>query len=236
MADGGAATERATAERVTAERATAHRHWEGVWRTAQGRAGWREPEPWVLATVRRLRRRGVHQVLDLGCGVGRHTLAFARLGLMTHALDRSLAGVEHVRLAAAESALPVGLHVGDFTRLPYLTGSLDYVLAWNVVYHGDEDVLAAALAEVRRVLRPGGFYQSTMISKRNTAYGRGVEIARNTFVDSAAADDKSHPHLFVDEHDILRTHREFSLLEAFDREHDTPGSYHWQLLFECWGG
>jgi len=109
---------------------------------------------------------------------------------------------------------------------------MDYVLAWNVVYHGDEDVLAAVLAEIVRVLRPGGVYQSTMISKRNSAYGRGTRVARNTFVQPDAADDKGHPHVFSDERDILRTHRGLSLLEMADREHGEPGSHHWQLLFE----
>ncbi|MFC6084155.1 class I SAM-dependent methyltransferase [Sphaerisporangium aureirubrum] len=213
--------------------ATAYRHWDAQWRTEQGRAGWLVPEPWVVETAERLRTRGARTALDLGCGPGRHAEAFARAGLTTAGLDRSEHAVAEARRRAAAEGLPITYHTGDFTRLPFAAASFDHVLAWNVVYHGDEDVLARVLAEVRRVLRPGGLYQATMISKRNAQYGRGVEISPNTYVQEDGPEDKRHPHLFSDEHDILRTHRGMRLLELADREHAAPGSYHWHLLFEA---
>ena len=210
--------------------ATAHRHWDERWRTPGGRAGWIEPEPWVLSTVRRL---GVHRVLDLGCGVGRHALEFARMGLRVTAVDRSEAGLAWLRGEAGRAGLAVDARHADFTRLPYPAGAFDYVLSWNVVYHGDEETLGAVLAEVRRVLRPGGFYQSTMLSKRSPGFDTGVRVGPNTFVRPDAGDDKKHPHLYQDDRDVLRTHAGLAVLEMYDREHGAPGSYHWHLLFEA---
>jgi tellurite methyltransferase len=221
-----------TADRQPDGTASAHRHWDDQWRTSAGRAGWLEPEPWVLRTTEMLRERGVRRVLDLGCGVGRHALTFARLGLETCALDRSEAGIAHLRRAVDGSGRRLDLRLGDFTALPYPAASFDYVLAWNVVYHGDPEVLATVLAEIRRVLRPDGWYQSTMLSKRNIEYGRGVEIAPGTYVRPDASDDKVHPHLFQNEHDVLRSHGGFSVWAMFDWEHGRPGSYHWHLLFQ----
>ncbi|MEO3814443.1 class I SAM-dependent methyltransferase [Sphaerisporangium sp. B11E5] len=212
--------------------ATAYRYWDARWRTGKGAAGWLVPEPWVVETAGRLRERGARHVLDLGCGPGRHAEAFARAGWTAAGLDRSEHAVAAARRRAEDEGLPATYHAGDFTRLPFADASFDYVLAWNVVYHGDEDVLARVLAEVGRVLRPGGLYQATMISKRNAQYGRGTEISPNTYVQEDGPEDKQHPHLFSDEHDILRTHRGMRLLELADREHEAPGSYHWHLLFE----
>ncbi|HUQ54810.1 class I SAM-dependent methyltransferase [Lentzea sp.] len=211
---------------------TAHLYWDRMWRTRLGRSGWVAPHPWVTDTIHRLRDRGVRDVLDLGCGVGRHTFLLAEEGFAVHAIDRSPTAVEFVRGEAADRRVALAADVADITSLPCPTGAFDFVLAFNVVYHADEDVLARVLEEVRRVLRPGGLYQATMLSKRNAQYGRGVEVAANTFVQPRAADDKVHPHLYADAADLVRLHQGFRLLDAFDAEQGEAGSYHWHCLFE----
>lgn len=214
---------------------TAYFYWDQMWRTDEGRADWSTPHPWVVASVEPLRDRGVRNVLDLGCGIGRHSLYLAAEGFAVRAVDRSDAAVAHVRTEAAGHGLAVAVDVADVTDLPCPTASVDLVLAFNVVYHADEVALGRALAEVRRVLRPGGLYQSTMLSKRNAQYGRGVEVSPNTFVQPEAEDDKVHPHLYVDAADLVRLHRGFELLNGFDAEQSAPGSYHWHCLFEAAG-
>ncbi|MQA83446.1 MAG: methyltransferase domain-containing protein [Streptosporangiales bacterium] len=215
---------------------TAYLHWDEQWRDLDSRAAWSSPEPWVAQTVQLLTERGARRTLDLGCGVGRHSLFLAAQGFDCTAMDRSTAGVDHARRRAMESALDVTFLVGSFDALPFADGSFDYVLAWNVVYHGDERLVRTAAAEVIRVLRPGGVYQATMLSKRNSDHGRGVEVSRNTWVQPDAADDKIHPHVYCDAGDMLRLHDGLALLAAFDEPHGRPGSHHWHLLFERAGG
>ena len=214
---------------------SAYLHWDRAWRTEVDRADWSQPEPWVLAVADQVASAGGSRVLDLGCGVGRHALALAERGFAVRAVDRSPTGVEQVRAAAAARGLDLELAVADFTELPYETGSFDFVLAWDVVYHGDPAALASAVHEVSRVLRPGGVYQSTMLSKRNHEYGKGVAVAEDTFVQPDGPDDKAYPHLYCDAHDVLRRHPGFALVTAYDAEHDKPGSFHWHLLFESEG-
>ncbi len=211
---------------------TAHLYWDRMWRTDEGRADWSKPHPWVAEVAGRLRGQGVRDVVDLGCGVGRHALHLAAEGFAVRAIDRSDAAVAFARDEAAKRELPVKVDIADVTYLPYPTADVDYVLAFNVVYHADEDGLGRALSEVRRVLRPGGYYQTTMLSKRNAQYGRGIEVTANTFVQPDAEDDKVHPHLYVDAGDLVRLHRGFQLLSAFDAEQSAPGSYHWHCLFQ----
>jgi tellurite methyltransferase len=109
----------------------------------------------------------------------------------------------------------------------------DYVLAFNVVYHGTELTLCRTLAEIRRILRPGGLYQGTMLSKRNVEYGRGEEISPNTFVQPNGAGDKCHPHLYADARDLVRLHAQFDLISAHDRDQTGAGEHHWYCLFEA---
>ncbi|MGH3416655.1 MAG: class I SAM-dependent methyltransferase [Actinocrinis sp.] len=212
---------------------TAHRFWDDTWRTEHGRCAWSAADPWVVSGLPAMRDRGVGRTLDLGCGPGRHAVLFARNGLESHGLDASAYGVEHAARAAREAGVEVALKQGSLAALPYPDGFFDYVLAFNVIYHGTEIDAARALSEVRRVLRPGGLYQSTMLSKRNVGHGRGERIAPNTFVQPGGPGDKAHPHLFADEHDLLRLHGGFRLLSAEDRDQTGEGEHHWYCLFEA---
>ena len=92
---------------MTARADTAHTAWDRRWQTEEGRKNWSAAEPEVLDWIAEARKRGGMRALDLGSGVGRHTLAIAAAGFDTHALDGSVAGIEHLRKLAAASGLSV---------------------------------------------------------------------------------------------------------------------------------
>ena len=177
---------------------TAHQSWDHGWGRAETRAKWSEPEPAVTDLVPALRERGAQRVLDVGTGIGRHALAYARAGFDVVAVDASATGLAELRGAAESDGLRVSTEQAAFTALPVDDASVDHVLAWNVLYHGDADVVRTAFLECRRVLQAGGTVQLTMLSKRHRAFGVGREIRPDTFVDDASASDKDHPHFYVD--------------------------------------
>lgn len=209
---------------------SAHRTWEERWTTESGRAGWLAPEPEVMQAVALLKRRGARRVLDLGCGVGRHTRLLAHAGFETHAADASLSGLAYAR--AQESSEGAGWVRADFTGLPYGIGAFDFVLTWNVIYHGDRAIAAQALAEITRVLRPGGLVQFTMLSKRNPLYGQGTAVAEDTYVADTDDEEKRHPHYYCDAAGLLSLLGAFDPLYLLDREQAKPGSWHWVVLAE----
>jgi SAM-dependent methyltransferase len=211
---------------------SAYQYWDEVWKSTRSAAGWSEPDHWVLEAAAAARKCGAVKALDLGCGVGRHVMQFARMGFQAYGLDRSPHALATTRSKADSEQLSVDLRLGDITALPYDDHEFDYVLAYNVVYHGDEITLARTLAEVARVIRPGRWYQATMLSKRNHEYGCGVEVSRNTFRQPDAQDDKVHEHLYCDFRDLARLHEGFDLISAADVEHSAPGSFHWHAMFE----
>ena len=101
-------------------------------------------------------------VLDLGCGFGRHAFEVYRRGADVVAVDRSAAEVEQVQAwfaaMAAEGEAPAEARAravrGDLLALPFDDASFDVVIASEVLEHIPDD--AQALAEVARVVRPGG--------------------------------------------------------------------------------
>ena len=106
-------------------------------------------------------RRG-DRVLDLGCGAGRHAFEAYRLGADVVAFDRDTEELSRVSdmFAAMRQAgeVPDGAEAdvkeGDALALPFADGEFDRVVAAEILEHISDD--AAAIAEVVRVVRPGG--------------------------------------------------------------------------------
>jgi SAM-dependent methyltransferase len=89
------------------------------------------------------------RVVDLGCGTGFNLRALAEQGLRVVGLDLRIEGLKQLR-AHHE---PCDVVQADATRLPFAAGSFDTALLLDVAEHVDDETL---LAEVARILRPGG--------------------------------------------------------------------------------
>ncbi len=90
-------------------------------------------------------------VLDLGCGTGDAipALVAAAGGGIVHGLDHSLDMIAFARRRRPNAVF----HRASFDRIPLKSGSVDRVLAVNVAYFWRDP---SALAEILRILRPGG--------------------------------------------------------------------------------
>lgn len=213
---------------------TAFQYWDNWWGEARSRERWKQPETAVTEFTSVLSGRGARRVLDVGTGIGRHALEYERLGFEVVATDASPVGLEEVDRAARERELRVEVHHANFTDLPLEDSSVDHVLAWNVVYHGDGAVVSAALAECRRVLKDGGTIQLTMLSKRHRAYGVGRQIRPDTFVDESSTGDKDHPHFYVDAIGLtgILSAAGFDPLSLSDVDQDGNLGFHWVVSAE----
>jgi SAM-dependent methyltransferase len=206
--------------------------WDKRWATEEGRADWLEPHPAVAALMPELKARGAEAALDLGCGVGRHALLLARNGLQVDAFDGSEHGLDVLRETAAAHGLTMGFRHGNADALPYADGAFDYVLSWNVIYHGTLGDVGARLAEIWRVLKPRGLYQGTMLPTRNSNYGRGRLVAPGTFVLDDPDEERAHPHYYCDAATLVSLFSGFELLSLTQTEQKKPGSWHWNIVAE----
>jgi len=122
----------------------------------------------------RLDRLGLREedlVLDAGAGFGRHAFEVARRGARIVALDYAMGEVTQTRATFGamieEKEIPedrfVGVLRGDATKLPFATGTFDRVITSEVLEHIQADV--DAIAELVRVLRPGGTFACTVPSE-----------------------------------------------------------------------
>lgn len=96
-------------------------------------------------------------VLELGCGSGLNFRHYPREVLRVTALEPEPQLRRLALSAARRAAVPVELLDGVAERLPFPDGSQDAVVSALVLCSVDD--LAGSLAEVRRVLRPGGEFR-----------------------------------------------------------------------------
>ncbi|HEX6517542.1 MAG TPA: methyltransferase domain-containing protein [Nocardioidaceae bacterium] len=102
------------------------------------------------------------RVLDMGCGAGRHAFELYRRGADVVAFDQDadeLAAVSDMFAAMRQAGeVPAGAEAdvkqGDALQLPFADGEFDRVVAAEVLEHIPDD--ETAIAELARVLRPGG--------------------------------------------------------------------------------
>lgn len=210
---------------------TAIEAWDKRWATPEGRADWLQPDPDVIHLMPELEARGARRALDLGCGVGRHALFLAERGLTVEAIDGSATGLSVLRQAAAARGLALNLRQGTADALPFDDASFDFVLSWNVIYHGTLGDAGRRLAEIWRVLKPGALYQGTMLPTRNSNYRIGRTVAPGTFVVDSA-EERGHPHCYCDAATLIGLFAGFELLSLQQRLQRKPGSWHWHIVAE----
>ena len=130
--------------------------------------------------------RATHgRVLDAGCGTGG---LLARLSA-NPALD--LHGLEYEATAAARAAQKSGARIvrGSINALPFADASFAAVVSADVLCHAAVDP-QAALAELRRILAPGGLLILNMPSYQwlMSAHDHAVHNARRTTATALAQD------------------------------------------------
>ncbi len=100
------------------------------------------------------------RILDAGCGYGRNLVHLLREGCQIFAVDQNAEGVEHVRRLSDSlntGLPPENFQVAPIERMPFPDQFADAVLCSSVLHFSrDEDHFRAMLAELWRVLRPGG--------------------------------------------------------------------------------
>ncbi|MFB7835265.1 class I SAM-dependent methyltransferase [Streptomyces sp. NPDC056056] len=97
-------------------------------------------------------------VLDCSCGIGTQAIGLALRGHRVTGTDISPRAAARAAREAADRSLSLPTAAADMRRLPFADGRFDSVVcADNSLPHllTERDV-TAALAEMRRVLRPGG--------------------------------------------------------------------------------
>lgn len=123
---------------------------------------------YLLDQLLKGRLRPGMSLLDAGCGGGRNLVYFLRHGYEVHGVDENPQAVEQARLLARElapEAPPERFQVSDLAAIPFAAGRFDAVVCSAVLHFSrDEGHFDLMLAEMWRVLKPGGLFFARLAS------------------------------------------------------------------------
>lgn len=123
------------------------------------------------------------RVLDAGCGYGRNLVYLLREGCEVFALDQDAEGVDHVRklsVSLATGLPPENFQVGIIEKMPFADGFADIVICSSVLHFArDDEHFQSMLAELWRVLRPGGMLFCRLGSRIGMEFER---VGGNRFI------------------------------------------------------
>jgi len=129
----------------------------GPWQELQ-LAGYPEEQNQAEATfmISALRLQPGARILDVPCGPGRHSIAFAKAGFQVTGIDFNPDAIEHARRSAAENGVAAEFAVADMREFSW-TQPFDGAVCFygSFGYFDDEQNLRFA-SRVAEALRPGG--------------------------------------------------------------------------------
>ncbi len=148
------------------------------------------------------------RAVDLGCGTGRHMRLLNDLGLH----DSMGIDVSRQALDQCSKHVPGWYIQAGIDHLPLRGQSINLAIAWGSLHYAHKNTTAGMLAEIYRVLRPGGQLFGTLRSSRDTHTRRGQDLGSNTWRTSSNDIDGAIISFF--DEDELR-----DLFSIFDQFH-----------------
>lgn len=176
------------------------------------------------------------KILDLGCGLGRHSIYFAEKDFEVNSVDLSDYGVNYLKEWAKKENLDIKAEVCDMLNLPFKDETFDCIIAYNVIYHTDTEGFMKSIEEIKRILKKGGELFLTLLSKNTWSYQNADKYKRvdnNTILRDEHETEFNVPHFYVDIEDIKKYFVDFDFvtIPVEETEYDMENSQYFSKHF-----
>lgn len=131
-----------------------HDQWEASFRTEENSAFYEEAFDFITGVLHPPENS---LILDVGCGIGAHSIRLAKREFIVKGIDFSemIIGKAEINVREAGLEEKITFQGEDVLSLSFAENSFDYVLCWGVLMHIQE--IDKAITEIARVLKPGGW-------------------------------------------------------------------------------
>ena len=185
------------------------------WSVVSDRSVWLDPCEESYYYAEKWKRQGRKSVLDLGCGLGRHSVLFAKYGFKTTALDLSDEAIDFLKKYRREQNTDILCKTGNMNAMPFAADAFDCIFAMHSAGHCDTKGFGEILSEIKRVLKPDGTVFMTLCSKETYTFAEsGLPRFDPNTVIKTEGPEKGVPHFFVDLDDIISLFADFELVKV----------------------
>ncbi|GEM_PF-3402117 len=155
-------------------------------------------------------------VLDFGCGSGRNTVAMAKLGFYTYAMDynQECLDITKKKIDELKNVNEVYYIKNNRTDIPLMDESMDCIICWGSLFYLNSEDRKKILKECYRVLKPGGKFFSNWRSKEDFFYKKGKEIEKDYYILNEDAKDyglEGIPYFFTSDDYLSKLFEECGL-------------------------
>jgi SAM-dependent methyltransferase len=192
----------------------------------------------VFRHAPRTKPRAATRIVEAGCGAANNLWFAAREGFSAAGIDGSAAAIDFARDRFLREGLTADLRVGSFAELPWGDETFDLAIDRCSLTCTNPAVQHQAVAEIRRVLRPGGCFLYNAYSDRHTSArsgrrhpdGRVTDITAGTLTGVGGiyfSSRRDVQALFRDGWEVLRWEHSEVEEQSADRE---PVHAEWRVV------
>lgn len=174
---------------------------------------WFEPSIESYYLVNRWKRQGKKEFLDIGCGLGRHSIQFAKEGFNVTSIDLSQEAIDSAKRWAQDEKLDIQFLHSDMMDIPYEDNSFDCILCRNVISHTDTEGIETIINKIYNLLKINGECFLTLGSKNASTYKdpKNIIVDENTKLRMDEGPEKGVPHFYADMNIIPRLCKKFKI-------------------------
>ena len=180
----------------------------------------------------------ISQVINFGCGTGRHDIGLTKIGYQCTGIDRSPLMIDIARENAKQENVCIDFRVEDICRfLPQIqydaVVSLFHVMSYQT---GNDDILSAFRA-ARKSLKPGGvflfdvWYGSGVLSDRPSVRVKTVEDENNRLIRIAKPIMHEAENTVDVYYEVLVIHKETGETQVINEVHNMRYYFRPELEF-----
>ena len=195
---------------------------------------WKVPSEEVYYYLYRWKQMNFNNFLDLGCGIGRHSIFFAENGFNVTSYDLSKEGIEILQKEIENRKLQIKTIIGDIKKLSLKNQEFDCILGFHSIYHVDSENIKNVFKEIYRVLKTGGEIYITMLSKSTYSYtAKECKIIDENVRLKEEEDGTVLPHFFVNYKDIIRLMKKYKIIKIRHIEDFINGNSSWHYFIHA---
>lgn len=201
---------------------------------------WKNPSIESYYILNRWKSLDMKDFLDLGCGLGRHSILFAKNDFNVSCFDISEESIKRTKEWCEKEGLTCDYKIGDMLKLPYKDNSFDCILCRNVISHTDTEGMKVIASELKRVLRENGECYLTLGSKDTWGFKQEDWPLKdpNTRLKMEEGPEYMTPHFYADYDLCKEIFKDFEIVNIFqvidyyESNNKLFDSYHYHLLIK----
>ncbi len=188
---------------------------------------WQEVSDELIPIVLKWRNKNFKNALDLGSGLGRHSIFLAQNNFNVEAFDLSEEGINQLKINAGKLKLNIKTKIGDMLSLPYKDNSFDCLLAFHTIYHTDYNGLKKVISEISRVLKKNGESFITLNSKQSDSYKNEINNKIDDFtIIKTEGCEIEVPHTYLNYENVIELLNKFNIIKLQHIEDYWEGRRH----------